>query len=139
MNKAAKIILALAVVAVMAVAAIMVNDRQAKEKDSSNSSNNSSQATGQEADAAVTITYDGSSFTSSADTIMAGQKVKVVNSSSQPLDFDSDPHPVHTDNEELNAGDIEPGASKTFTITKKGSWGYHNHLNAGQKGEITVQ
>lgn len=90
-------------------------------------------------DVAMVITYDGNGFTESASSIKAGQSVKVVNNSDVTLDFDSDPHPVHTDNTELNAGDIAPGESKTFIIDKKGTWGYHNHLNASQNGEISVE
>jgi cytoskeletal protein RodZ len=89
--------------------------------------------------AAVTVTYNGSSFSLSADTIKAGESIKVVNSSTKDLDFDSDPHPVHTDNPELNLGSIAPGESKSATLSTKGHWGFHNHLNSSQHGNITVQ
>lgn len=88
---------------------------------------------------AATITYDGNTFTSSTDRVAAGSKIKVVNNSTTELDFDSDPHPVHTDNPELNQGDIEAGDSRTFTVTTKGKWGFHNHHNASQRGDITVE
>lgn len=63
----------------------------------------------------------------------------VRNDSSSALDFDSDPHPVHTDNPQLNAGPIEPGQSKTVTLTNKGTWGFHNHDAPSEHGTITVQ
>jgi hypothetical protein len=53
--------------------------------------------------------------------------------------MDSDPHPTHTDNPQLNQGDIAFGASKTFTLTTKGTWGFHNHHDATQHGTITVK
>lgn len=89
--------------------------------------------------AAVTITYNGSSFSLSADTIKAGESIKVVNNSDKELSFDSDPHPVHTDNPELNVGDVAAGQSKTAKLTTKGRWGFHNHLNSSQHGNITVE
>lgn len=147
MNKSTKIALALLVVVIIAGGIIALTGRNAnKESKSSSSTSNSQSSNNQnnnsessDEDVAVTITYDGNSFKSSADTIKSGQKVKVVNQSDEELDFDSDPHPVHTDDPELNAGDILGGGSKTFTLTKKGTWGYHNHLNPGQHGQITVE
>ena len=52
------------------------------------------------------------------------------------MQFDSDPHPVHTDDTELNVGHVEPGGSMTFTVNKTGTHGYHNHLNPGDTGTI---
>jgi plastocyanin len=89
--------------------------------------------------AAGTITYNGSSFSPSTLTIKTGDTVKITNASSSPLTFNSDPHPTHTDEPELNVGAVETGQSKTFTVTKTGSWGYHNHNDPSQRGTIVVQ
>lgn len=131
-----------AVVAVAAVIAGAVayslavsNKTSAPEADQHNNTN---QQTNDQS-IASTITYDGSSFNVSAATINAGSTVKVVNSSSDALAFDSDPHPTHTDNPELNEGDIAPGDSRTFVIEKKGTWGFHNHLDPSQHGSIKVE
>jgi plastocyanin len=147
MKKTTKLTLTLLAVAAVVVVAIMIADGAKNDtKDTSNSSSNSSSSasTSDESSSAddevvaATITYDGNGFSASTDTIKAGDKVRVVNDSDQPLDFDSDPHPRHTDNTELNVGDIEPGSSQVFTIDKAGTWGYHNHLSASQNGSITV-
>lgn len=108
-------------------------------KSNTTTTNNTTKTSEGVGDIAATITYDGTSFTLSRDTVAVGTEVKVLNTSDQDLAFDSDPHPVHTDNPELNAGDIAPGKSKTFTLTEKGTWGFHNHLNAQQRGSITVE
>ena len=89
--------------------------------------------------AAGTISYDGSSFSPSSLTVKVGATIKITNQSSSSLAFNSNPHPVHTDEPELNVGAIDAGQSKTFTVTKQGSWGYHNHLNPSQSGTIVVQ
>ncbi len=86
-----------------------------------------------------TITYSGSGFSPATITVKVGATVAIVNSSSQDMQFDSDPHPVHTDNTELNVGVVSPGQTMTFTVNKKGTWGYHNHLNSSQTGKIVVQ
>jgi hypothetical protein len=91
------------------------------------------------AEPAATITYTNSGFEPSDSTIKSGQSVKVVNNSSQPLDFESNVHPIHTDNSELNIGEISPGSSKTFRLTTVGEWGFHNHLDSGHSGHIHVQ
>lgn len=145
MSKTGKIVLAVVFVAAIVAIALIVNKKNDK-KDTSNSSSSNSSASSESnssnttnAEVAMTITYDGNGFSESANSIKVGQAVKVVNSSNTPLSFDSDPHPVHTDNTELNAGDVEPGQSKTFVIDKKGTWGYHNHLDPSQHGSITVE
>jgi plastocyanin len=97
----------------------------------------STASTGQTA--ANTITYTGNGFTPSSLTLKAGSQLTVKNNSSSALQFDSDPHPEHTDDPEINIGDISPGASKTITVTKTGTHGYHNHLNAGDTGTLIVQ
>lgn len=92
-------------------------------------------------DAAVAsvITYNGSSFSLSASTVKSESKVKIVNDSSNELEVGSGPHPVHTDNPELNTGEIAPGESKTIMLTTKGTWSFHNHLASSHSGSITVE
>jgi plastocyanin len=150
MGKGAKIIIAVVVVAIIAFGAWWLmkdknKDNSAPEQNSGqNSSTNqpenstSGQAPNTE-NVAATITYDGSSFMVSTTTVKSGSTVKVVNRSQDEINFDSNPHPVHTDNPELNQGDIEAGKSKTFVLTTKGTWGFHNHYNPSQKGEISVE
>lgn len=91
------------------------------------------------AQSANTISYNGSAFSPSSITVKAGTTLTIKNNSSDALQFESDPHPVHTDNTELNVDLVNPSESKTFTVTKTGTWGYHNHLNPSQKGSIIVQ
>lgn len=93
----------------------------------------------QTASIAATITFNGNGFSPSLTTVKTGDTVQVTNKSSQELDFDSDPHPTHTDEPELNVGPISPSASKTFTVTKAGHWGYHDHLNPSITGALDVE
>jgi plastocyanin len=89
--------------------------------------------------AAATITYSDSGFSPSKTTVKSGDTVAIKNTSSSDMQFDSDPHPVHTDDEELNAGAVAPGQTVTFTVTTEGTFGFHNHLNPGDTGTIVVQ
>jgi plastocyanin len=88
---------------------------------------------------ATTITYTDSGFSPKTMTVKSGTTVTIKNASSGPLQFDSNPHPEHTDNPELNVGVIASGQSKTFTVTKTGTFGYHNHLNDSDRGTIVVE
>lgn len=144
MTKGVKILIAIVAVAVIAGATILLmpKNQSSQQKASSNESSSgesesANSTTPSEAD--VTITYNGTSFSLSAATVKSGSTVKVVNDSTKNLEFESDPHPAHTNNSELNAGAIQPGKSAVFTLDKKGKWGFHNHLNASQKGELTVE
>lgn len=141
MTKGVKILIAVAVVAMIAGAVVLLMPKnQSNQQTSSDTSGNNSRDSSTPDEADVTITYDGSSFSLSANGVKSGGTVKVMNTSSgKNLDFESDPHPAHTNNTELNAGAIQPGKSAVFTLEKKGKWGFHNHLNASQKGELTVE
>ena len=95
--------------------------------------------TGQNKVPAVTIEYTDDGFTPSNITVRTGDTVKVVNKSSQSLEFASDPHPVHTKDADLNQQVLAAGQSQTFVVTKKGTYGYHDHLNASRTGTITIE
>lgn len=86
-----------------------------------------------------TIAYDGNKFSPATLTIKSGTMVTIKNTSSEDLQFQSDPHPTHTDDSDLNVGVVAPGQSKTFTVTNKGTFGYHDHLNPSEKGTITIE
>lgn len=142
MNKTSKTVLIIAALIIVIGGALILfrpSKSSAPSKSNSTTSNTNGNSDTSTKAAASIITYDGSSFKVSVDTIKAGDSVKVINNSNKSLDFDSDPHPVHTDEPELNVGDIEPGQSKTFTVTKSGEWGFHNHLDSSQNGKITVE
>lgn len=117
------------------------------QRDSSNSStegvttdtSSSSSSTQSAPTAPILIRYSNSGFTPVKVTVKAGTRITVVNNSSNPLSFNSDPHPEHTGNSELNVGEIGNGDEKTFAVTKVGEWGFHNHLNPDDKGTIVVQ
>ncbi len=72
-------------------------------------------------------------------TVKSGQTVTFTNASTEDIQVDSDPHPVHTDEPELNVGLISPNQSQTAIVTKSGVWGFHNHLSSSERGTLTVQ
>ncbi len=88
---------------------------------------------------AATITYSNSGFGPATVTIKSGGKVTVKNTSSRTIDFNSDPHPAHSDNSELNIGTVSADSSRTFTVTKTGTWGYHDHIDPTQTGNVVVE
>ncbi|HEU4716010.1 MAG TPA: cupredoxin domain-containing protein [Candidatus Saccharimonadales bacterium] len=89
--------------------------------------------------AAATITYSDSGYSPSTITVKSGDTIAIKNTSSSEMQFDSDPHPIHTDDEELNAGPVAPGQTVTFTVTTTGTYGYHNHLNPNDTGTIVIK
>lgn len=85
------------------------------------------------------IIFDGASFSPQTLTVQSGETVTIRNTSSQVLEFDSDPHPAHTDNTELNVGVVRPGESQTFTVDRVGTYGYHDHLDSRISAELIVE
>lgn len=110
-------------------------DKSTKTANSSSTTTSSSS----QSSAPNTITYTDNGFSPSVLTVKSGTTVTIKNSSSQPLQFDSNPHPQHTDDPELNVGEVAPGASTTFTVTTTGSHEYHNHFSSADGGTIIVQ
>ncbi len=111
-------------------------------KGSQTTTDSSSQASpddGAAQTAAATITYSNDGYSPATVTVKTGDTVVIRNDSSRDMQFDSDPHPAHTDNEELNVGIVEPGKSMSFVVKRTGTFGYHNHLNASDTGTIVVQ
>jgi len=103
------------------------------------SSSNQTSDTSQPSASVATITYSDSGFSPSTITVKAGSTITIKNTSSGGLQFESDPHPVHTDDTELNVGTVASGQSMTFTVAEKGTHGYHNHLNPSDTGTIIVE
>lgn len=87
----------------------------------------------------ATITYTDNGFSEKTVTVKSGDTVTVTNTSGRSLQFASDPHPQHTDNADINVGIISAGQSMTFVANTKGTFGFHNHINANHIGKITVQ
>ncbi len=100
------------------------------------------------------ITYTDSGFSPNTLTVKAGTTATFKNQSSEPFWPASNVHPSHMaydgtsmaehcQNPTSNAFDacvgVQPGASWTFTFNKIGTWSYHDHLNPGMRGSITVQ
>ena len=87
----------------------------------------------------VTVAYDNNGFSPTTITVKSGQTVNFANKTSSTIQPSSDPHPQHTDNSELNAGNISGGSSGTITPKRAGSFGMHDHFNPSHTLNITVE
>jgi plastocyanin len=85
----------------------------------------------------VNVTNTG--FSPASVTVKVGATVEWTNVSGSEIFIASDPHPTHTDLPGLSSGTVANGATYSFTFTKVGTWGYHNHLDPTTKGTIIVQ
>jgi plastocyanin len=87
-----------------------------------------------------TVVYTNSGFSPVNLTVKRGTTVIFRNDSSGQLWVASDPHPVHTDLSSFDSRQgIAPGESFRYTFNETGTWGYHNHLDSGDEGTVTVQ
>lgn len=85
------------------------------------------------------IIYNNDGFSPNSLTVKLNEQVTITNNSSKTLQFDSDPHPQHTDNPELNVEIVQPNESKSFSVSKTGDFGIHNHLNSSERMTLTVK
>ncbi|MEK7518418.1 MAG: hypothetical protein AAB424_02420 [Patescibacteria group bacterium] len=102
-----------------------------------NGNTNATLNTNSSATTAITITSSG--FSPSAFTVKAGAVVTWTNNSGVDIRVSSDPHPTHTDLPGLDSASLGSGDSYSFTFTKVGTWGYHDHFDPTVKGSVTVQ
>ena len=108
-------------------------------KSSDNSNGTTIVKTNTDVKLAATIIYSNNGFSPSTTSVKAGDVVAVSNTSTSDLQMQSNPHPAHTDDTDLNVGVVKTGATKNFSVTKTGTFGFHNHLNPSDTAEITIQ
>jgi plastocyanin len=142
MNKKAIWIVVAAIVIVgggIGVYALLQQNAGAPSKVDKQSSSDSSGIDPSDKPVTATITYSDEGFSPSKITVKSGENIAIKNASASDMQFDSDPHPVHTNDPELNVDLVSPGHTMILTVHTKGTFGYHNHLNPGDTGTIVVQ
>ena len=99
----------------------------------------------------ATIVYGPNGFSPSTITIAKGSTVTFTNQGNDEMWIASNPHPTHEgysgttknhhcpDTAGVAFDQCSTGTSYSFTFQKVGSWGYHNHGNAGDRGTIIVK
>lgn len=91
-----------------------------------------------DAELGATIEYSDNGFSPEEVKVKVGQRVDYKNSSSKAVQVNSDPHPVHTTFPILNLNFVAQGETKSIVFDKAGTYKYHNHLNASERGTIVV-
>lgn len=103
----------------------------------------------------VTVTYTDQGFSPALVTIPEGATVTFVNHSTDEMWVASNPHPTHQGYDDTTerthcapgytgtapfdeCAAVMTGGSYSFTFTKVGTWGYHNHGNASDGGTVVV-
>ncbi|MEX2033110.1 MAG: hypothetical protein WD889_00930 [Candidatus Colwellbacteria bacterium] len=90
--------------------------------------------------AKLEVVYTASGFSPKTLIVKTGDTVLFKNNSGRDFWPASAVHPTHTLYPEFDAKRaISSGGSYSFTFTRTGSWKYHDHLNPGATGTITVQ
>lgn len=91
----------------------------------------------------VIIGYTDTGFAPTKVILKNGGKITWVNRSGREVQIGADPHPLHTGNREVSGGkftlDLKPSDQKVFSVSKVGTFGYHNHLNVSEGGMIIVE
>jgi plastocyanin len=96
------------------------------------------------------VVYDGDRFIPEKVTVIVGGAVRFVNTSDKEMWIASDNHPTHTRYPVKSETDckgssfdqcvaVGSGGSWSFTFTRTGTWGYHNHMRAQDNGDVVVR
>lgn len=143
MSKNTTIVVIIAIALIIGIGALVATRPKATPSNSTTTTiatpSTSSTPTTTPATASTTVKFDGNGFSPAMATVKSGSQITFENDSNQTIQVESDPHPTHTDNPQLNIGTIAPGASKSATLTTTGNWGYHDHLDPSLTGRVTVQ
>lgn len=88
----------------------------------------------------ATISIDDEAFTPVTLAVKVGTTVTFVNNG-QALHWPaSNPHPIHTGLSGFDAKKaLATGETFSFTFTKAGTFGFHDHLNTALVGTVVVQ
>ncbi len=87
-----------------------------------------------------TVTVTSSGFSPAVVTVKVGDTVTFVNNDSGAHWPASNPHPTHTGLSGFDAlRGLTAGQSYSFTFTRVGTFGYHDHLNVLLTGMVIVE
>src|SRR3972149_6478887 len=86
----------------------------------------------------VEISLTNQGFSPASITIDKETKVVWTNNSGVMANVSSAPLPIHTNSPPLNLGNFGDGDTRELIFSDSGTYGYHNHLNATQRGTIIV-
>lgn len=98
----------------------------------------------------ASVSYTSSGFSPSPVTIKKGGTVTWTNNGGGNMWVGSAQHPTHTtysgttlaehcdDATDVSFDQCKNGTTYSFTFTKVGTWGYHNHSNAQHFGRVIV-
>lgn len=87
----------------------------------------------------VNVALADNGFTPKDITVKTGTRVVWTNSSGKAGTVSSNDHPTHRLYPFLNLGEFSDDSSVQVVFEKQGNYTYHNHLNASQKGTVTVE
>lgn len=134
-----------AVILTLALAGLVLYVLQTQQtstnKERSDVSPNVAQTSDQDAPAPsdrMAITYTNAGFEPHDITVKKGTVITVTNSSSHSVQFSSNDHPAHTENTEMNMATLAPGESDSYTASRTGTWGFHDHIDESKTGTVTV-
>ena len=162
MNKTITTILVLAIIIIGGYFLVSNREVQAPTQDlqqttdteSENKMSDENTPAGQESMSQNVITYTNAGYSPNTLTIKLGETVTWKNESPSGMWTASAMHPSHivyagtslqehcpdTAGESFDAcTSTQPGDSWSFTFNKKGTWKYHNHVNASHFGTIIVE
>ncbi len=88
----------------------------------------------------VQVVYTSNGFTPQTVTIKKGDTVTFENKTGKSASVASNNHPTHLLYPEFDQYKTDQRGKDEFkfTFTKVGTWGYHDHLNAGMGGTVVV-
>ncbi len=88
----------------------------------------------------ATVRYTGRGFVPDKIEVEAGSMVSFINESSTVMWVASTPHPQHTDLPTFDQfRPYKPGSTYRYIFDKKGTWGFHDHINPSRGGMVVVK
>lgn len=88
----------------------------------------------------VTVSITDTGFEPATLTVPAGTTVTFLNNGQAAHWPASNPHPIHTGLSGFDATKaLATGETYSFTFTKTGTWGFHDHLNTSLTGSVVVK
>ncbi len=134
-----KFLLTLVVIIVVVIVGFALYKNQADNKTAVENSTKQTQTATPTNAPQVNVVLTQNGFEPKELKIKAGIRVIWTNKSGEPATVNSDNHPTHLLYPFLNLGEFSTGSSLQAIVASPGTYTYHNHLNATQKGTIVAE
>ncbi|MDQ3094153.1 MAG: hypothetical protein M3Q70_03190 [bacterium] len=139
-----KVVGAVVVIILVIGAFVLMNNNNQEDTVSNTNQQNASEQQQEESNPIATgseqtVIFNDVGFSPEMLTSKIGDRLLIENKTTRQIEVQSSPHPSHSGNPELNIGAIEPGETAAVTLSKAGTFNFHEEQAPDKQVKVVVQ